>query len=99
MTNCPYCGTAARFPHVLLSGTYICGRCRRRSLFRLGNRAFLGLFAGLTTWVALVLTHRSVGAAWSLVIGAAAGCAAGLLGSYLCGRLLPVPSADDKPTA
>jgi len=97
MTTCPYCRTPARFPHVLLSATYICQHCRRPSVFRWGSSALLGVFAGLTTWVALVLTHRSLGTAWSFVVGAAVGCAAGLLGSYLCGRLLPVPNDHDKP--
>lgn len=97
MTTCPHCRTAARFPHVLLSATYICARCRRRSTFQLGSRAFLGCFAGFTTWITLVLTHRSAGAAGSLVAGVAAGCAAGLLGAYLFGWLEPMPGADDNP--
>lgn len=68
-------------------------------LFRLPSRAFSSVIAGLTTWMALLLTHRIVGAAWSIVVGVTVGCAIGLVGPYLFGRLEPLPDADDKSEA
>ena len=97
MKICPHCKAPAPFLKVFSSTSYTCSRCERPLEYRVRSQKLYGVFCMVVVGVALRLT-RSLGWAWSMAVGVMAGAISGLVGSYLLGRLEPIPSPDEKPS-